>query len=539
MSTDHRHVTSRPSVRATILASALGAVLGMSAESAGAAAFHGSRFGGTHLSGATNKTNQIYRMQRASKSKWTPSQRLGTHIVVVRPPPGNGDRPPPHRPPRWPHKPPIIVGLPGLPAGPIGPVIVATPPPSPPSGGGGGGAGGGAPAAVAATVNGSFVPDEVLVRFTATVSDQAIDSFAQAQRLVRLSTHRLPAINAVLYRFRITDQRQVPVVIGSAQGDSRVAQIQPNFLYFLQDAGAADAPTVPAAPVAPAVPIGDPMQYVVSKMHLPQAHDLATGARVLVAVIDSAIDSGHAELKGVVAGRFDTFKGDPAPHKHGTAMASAIAAHGRLLGVAPAAHILAVRAFDDALVSAHATTDRIVDGLQWVANSGARVVNMSFTGPEDATVHEMVTSLRRKGKVLVAAAGNEGPQAGPAYPAAYPEVIAVTATDADDKLLKVANHGSYVAVAAPGVDIFVAAPGGAYDFTTGTSVATAHVSGLAALLIARNPSLTPDAVQAILMKTAKDLGPPGRDDEFGAGLVDAYEAVLTQAPATADRSATH
>jgi subtilisin family serine protease len=278
------------------------------------------------------------------------------------------------------------------------------------------------------------------------------------------------------------------------------------------------------------------MQYAVSKMHLPQAHDLATGARVLVAVIDSAIDSGHAELKGVVAGRFDTFKGNPAPHKHGTAMASAIAAHSRLLGVAPAAQILAVRAFDDSPASSHATTDRIIDGLQWVANSGARVVNMSFTGPEDGSVHEMVTSLRRKGKVLVAAAGNDGPTAGSAYPAAYPEVIAVTATDADDKLLNVANHGNYVAVAAPGVDIFVAAPGGGYDFTTGTSVATAHVSGLVALLIARNPGLTPDAVQAILTKTAKDLGP---HDEFGAGLVDAYEAVLTQAPATADRGATH
>jgi subtilisin family serine protease len=280
------------------------------------------------------------------------------------------------------------------------------------------------------------------------------------------------------------------------------------------------------------------MQYVVSKLHLPQAHDLATGERVLVAVIDSGIDSAHPELKGVVAGRFDAFKGDPAPHKHGTAMASAIAAHGRLLGVAPAAHILAVRAFDDAPAGAHATTDRILDGLQWVAGSGARVVNMSFTGPADTSIHDMVASLHRKGLVLVAAAGNDGPRAPAAYPAAYPEVIAVTATDADDHLLKVANHGGYVAVAAPGVDVFVAAPGGAYDFTTGTSVAAAHVSGLAALLIARNPGLTPDAVQSVLMKTAKDLGPKGRDDEFGAGLVDAYEAVLTQAPATADRSLT-
>ena len=138
--------------------------------------------------------------------------------------------------------------------------------------------------------------------------------------------------------------------------------------------------------------------------------------------------------------------------------------------------------------------------------------------------------------MLVAAAGNDGPQAPEAYPAAYPEVIAVTATDVDDKSLAVANRGSYVAVAAPGVDIFVAAPNGGYDYSTGTSVAAAHVSGLAALLIERNPGLTPDAIRAILVRTARDLGPPGRDDEFGAGLVNAYEALLTQSAVTAERT---
>jgi subtilisin family serine protease len=150
----------------------------------------------------------------------------------------------------------------------------------------------------------------------------------------------------------------------------------------------------------------------------------------------------------------------------------------------------------------------------------------------------MIAAVRQKGLVLVAAAGNDGPRAAPEYPAAYPEVIAVTATDVDDHLLNVANHGSYVAVAAPGVDIFVAAPNGGYDFTTGTSVATAHVSGLVALLIERNPKLTPDAIQAILMQTAKDLGPKGRDDEFGAGLVDAYDALLTQASPVAQQPPT-
>jgi subtilisin family serine protease len=109
-------------------------------------------------------------------------------------------------------------------------------------------------------------------------------------------------------------------------------------------------------------------------------------------------------------------------------------------------------------------------------------------------------------------------------------VIAVTATDLDDALYARANRGNHIAVAAPGVDVLVPAPAAAYQFTTGTSVAAAEVSGVAALLIERNPSLTPNDVRAILMRTAKDLGPKGRDRDFGAGLVDAFRAVTAAGP---------
>ena len=237
------------------------------------------------------------------------------------------------------------------------------------------------------------------------------------------------------------------------------------------------------------MPAGDAFQYVLSKLNVAEAHGIATGNQVPVAVIDSAIDQDHPELRGIIAARLDFGAAVPG-HAHGTAMASAIAAHGRLLGLAPAVRILAARAFDASAVGAQGTSTRILDGLQWAVNSGARVVNMSFTGPADRKLHEMIAAARQRGVVLVAAAGNDGPQAPEAYPAAYPEVIAVTATDVDDKSLAVANRGSYVAVAAPGVDIFVAAPNGGYDYSTGTSVAAAHVSGLAALLIERNPGLT-------------------------------------------------
>jgi subtilisin family serine protease len=105
----------------------------------------------------------------------------------------------------------------------------------------------------------------------------------------------------------------------------------------------------------------------------------------------------------------------------------------------------------------------------------------------------------------------------------------VTATDSDDKIYNGANRGKYIALAAPGVDVLVPAPEQKYELSTGTSVAAAHVSGVAALLLARNPSLNPDNVRQILTDSARAMGPKGRD-EYGAGLTDAYKAVLTLDP---------
>ena len=148
------------------------------------------------------------------------------------------------------------------------------------------------------------------------------------------------------------------------------------------------------------------------------------------------------------------------------------------------------------------------------------VVNMSFAGPADPTLHRMLAAAYEKGMVLIAAAGNAGPTSPPLYPGADPSVIAVTATNSIDGLFTMANRGPYIAVAAPGVDILALAPGGALQLTTGTSVATAHVSGLVALLLECKPSLKPADIRAMLANTAKPLG-------NGAGLVNAYRAVTT------------
>ena len=109
-------------------------------------------------------------------------------------------------------------------------------------------------------------------------------------------------------------------------------------------------------------------------------------------------------------------------------------------------------------------------------------------------------------------------------------MIAVSATDANDQMFKASNIGSHVAVAAPGVDILLPAPDNDYQVTSGTSFSAAYVSGIVALLLQRAPELTPDGVRKILQQTAKDLGPLGNDPEYGAGLVDAYQAILAVQP---------
>jgi subtilisin family serine protease len=229
----------------------------------------------------------------------------------------------------------------------------------------------------------------------------------------------------------------------------------------------------------------------------------------------------------VVAEQFDAVGAADLPHSHGTGMAGAIFAHRRLMGVAPAARLYAIHAFSSGAASPESTTFNILKGLEWASSKGVRVINMSFAGPRDPSLERALKAAHDKGIVLIAAAGNAGPKSPPLYPGADPNVIAVTATDANDKLFTGANRGSYIAVAAPGVDVLVPAPDNAYQLTTGTSVASAEVSGLAALLLERNPNLTPDEVRNILTSSARRLGAKDRDDEFGSGLIDPSKAIQT------------
>jgi subtilisin family serine protease len=374
-----------------------------------------------------------------------------------------------------------------------------------------------------------FVPDEMIVRVGAGVRRQTLAAATRRFGLTLIGSQNLAFVGGTLFHFRIGAGRQVEDVIRAFETQS-IGIAQPNYLFDLQE----DART-PATQ-----PTGDPAQYAVSKLNLIEAHHISIGNYVMVAIIDSRIDAGHPDLRGSIADadRFNV-AGRPQdqPDKHGTAMASAIVAHGTLLGVAPRARILAIQAFATNAQSPRAATPNIIAGIDWAITRGARVINMSFAGPYDPMLQVALKKAHDKGVILVAAAGNMGPDSPPQYPAADENVIAVTAIDKNDRLLPRANQGPHIALAAPGVDIFEATPNASYDFTTGTSVAAAHVSGVAALLIERAPEIDSATLENILFSTAKDLGPPGRDSQFGFGLVDPYRALNVLAAKVAAKGA--
>ena len=361
-----------------------------------------------------------------------------------------------------------------------------------------------------------FVADELITAFSSRATPRAIDQIARRYDLTQLESQGFPLTGRTFYRWRIGGGRSVADVVRAIERERIVASAQPNYIFTLQE----DAARVAAATH------GDASQYVLGKLQVEQAHQVATGRNVRVALVDSEVDVKHPDLVGTIAKGFDALGGEENPDRHGTAMAGAIGAHGKLLGIAPDAQLLTARAFGETSGAANGTSFAIYKGLQWAADNAARVVNMSFAGPADPQLHRMLAAAYDKGIVLIAAAGNAGPSSPPLYPAADSNVIAVTATDSNDNLFKMANRGRYIAVAAPGVDILALAPGDSYQITTGTSVAAAHVSGIAALLLQRRPSLKPGEIRTIIMTTASPLGGAGRNSDFGAGLANAYEAVM-------------
>ncbi|QJP15370.1 S8 family serine peptidase [Starkeya sp. ORNL1] len=378
------------------------------------------------------------------------------------------------------------------------------------------------PPPVRAVAAPDYVPDEVVFELKPDISEAEIAGVLRRFALTPLARYDLALLGTSIQHARIPRGSAVPTVVRQLAADPRVASAQPN-LVFDGQADEAVAPVAGRPELAGA-------QYAPDRMKIPEAHRLAEGRDVLVAVIDSAVDPAHPELADALIDPDAKVK----PHTHGTGMAGAIAAHVKLVGIAPEARLLALDALRyDTTGAAKGTSIDIITALDMAGKRGARVVNLSFAGPRDELMARALRALRLRGAVLVAAAGNEGPKAKPLFPAAHPDVIAVTATGPDDALYAQANIGAQIAIAAPGVEVMVPAPGGAYQVLSGTSLASAHVSGVAALMLQGHPELTPAQVREALVRTARDLGKPGRDDLYGAGLIDAAAAVAAASEAAA------
>lgn len=299
-------------------------------------------------------------------------------------------------------------------------------------------------------------------------------------------------------------------------------------------------------------------------INLESAWNTTQGSGVTVAVLDTGIAYENFRKNAkryykapdlaatcFVAG-YDFIENDTHPNddnSHGTHVAGTIAqSTNNAIGVAGVAHkacLMPVKVLDRNGAGSYAA---IASGIRYAADHGAKVINMSLGGPSGSqTLADAVAYAHGKGVTIVAAAGNDG-TANVSYPAAYDNyVIAVGATRYDETRASYSNYGVSLDIMAPGGDLSVDQNGDGYGdgvlqntfnpntkktnafgywFFQGTSMASPHVAGVAALVISNNSSLTPNNVRTALQSTADDLGTTGRDDDYGWGLVNAASALM-------------
>jgi type VII secretion-associated serine protease mycosin len=277
-------------------------------------------------------------------------------------------------------------------------------------------------------------------------------------------------------------------------------------------------------------------QWHLGFLDVVRAHQISQGDNVLVGVIDTGVDASHPDLAGNILPGIDLLlssgNGWHDSDGHGTRMAGLIAAHGHAgggaLGIAPRAKILpaAGAASERALHPAV-----IASGITWAVDHGAKVLCLALSGPDvSADDERAVRYAQAHDVVVVAGVGNRPESTKVGYPAAFPGVLAVAGVNRDGSHAEVSVTGPEVMLAAPAVDIASTAKGGGYGKGTGTSDATAIVAGAAALVRAKFPNLSATEVVHRLTATAKDAGPPGRDDQYGYGIVNLVGALTADVP---------
>lgn len=338
-----------------------------------------------------------------------------------------------------------------------------------------------------------------------------------------------------IYLYQLKTDVSVKQVVKELNADSRIAVAEPNYIYqvvwlpndtyFKSQWGLHNT----------GQSIGGSSGKVDADINAPKAWEIEKGLTnpVKVAVIDTGIKTAHPDFTNKIDTDSYNFlsPGDPPEddNDHGTHVSGIIAAatnnNEGVAGVAPGAMIVALKAGD---AKGNLYGNAVIDAIYYAADKGAKVINMSFSGPNHSTfLEEAVNYAYNKGVVLVAASGNSSGNSWDnsiQYPAAYANVISVGATDNKDTIALFSIHNSAVDLSAPGVDIYSTVLSN-YSFKSGTSMAAPMVSGVAALLRSRYSTLTPGQVKKVLEKTATDLGTSGWDEYYGYGRVNAYKAL--------------
>lgn len=271
-------------------------------------------------------------------------------------------------------------------------------------------------------------------------------------------------------------------------------------------------------------------QWNLRQIGTEQSWALSPNAKdVLVAVVDTGVDLTHPDMKEHLVKGYNVIKPEADPEDdvgHGTHVAGVISAivnnHLGIAGMTPTSRVLPVKVLDE---TGAGSTYAVALGIIWATDHGAKVINMSLGNYATSNfLHDAIRYAYDHDVVLIAASGNDNTNR-PSYPAYYPEVFAVSASDSSNQRASFSNYGEYIDVAAPGVNIPSTYLKHQYVSLSGTSMASPHVSALAALIRATNPNLRNTEVMDIMRKTAQDIGEPGTDLDFGYGLINVPKAV--------------
>jgi len=381
-----------------------------------------------------------------------------------------------------------------------------------------------------------FVPNRVLVLIAAGGTQPAevtAQGLAKTFGMEIVELRPLESIHAVLVAFKLRPGTDVRNTVAALL--PHVLMAQPDFVYETSGTRKANAAR------------SSDLQYGPRLIRADRLRGSVTGKGIRIALVDTGLDASHPAFKDKIVEQVDVTGKGFTPDIHATLLAGIIAstpppetanlktnepAQGKgVFGIAPSAKILAIKACQPQAtrsIRAECWSFSLAQGLDFAIQHSAAIINLSLggpAGPEEKLLKQILDVATSRGIVVVAAAGNNGPRGQPGFPAALPSVIAVTAVDAKEQLYPNATQGDFVDLAAPGVEIISTSPGSKFLVSSGTSLAAAFVTGAAALVLEEKPHLSPHALQTLLERTAKDLGPPGKDPQFGNGLVDTCHAV--------------